>query len=152
MTIQSKFHLALAACVLMTALAGGAAHAQGAVRINTEAFQDNPTLPLAPAAGQRAVAGQSATAVAAPAGFVLRGGEPIHVEVARWASLAGWDLHWQARTSWRTLRDTAFPQSEVTAAITEVVEILRDEGKPLVLRISAGNKVMEVLSTEVRND
>jgi hypothetical protein len=40
----------------------------------------------------------------------------------------------------------------VVDAVSEVIDILRSEGKPVQLRISDGNAVMEVLSTEVRND
>jgi hypothetical protein len=36
--------------------------------------------------------------------------------------------------------------------VVELVSLLRSEGKPIQLRLSTGNKVMEVLSTEVVND
>lgn len=96
--------------------------------------------------------GASGTPSDSAAGFVLRGGEPIHTDIAAWAKRHGWELYWLHRASWKTLRETRVQKLDVTDAISEVVDILRDEGKPIMLRISEGNKVMEVLSTEVRND
>ncbi len=51
------------------------------------------------------------------------------------------------------LRDADLSHAaDVTAAVTEAIDILRGEGKPLRLKISDGNRVMEVFSTEVSND
>lgn len=83
---------------------------------------------------------------------MLRTGSPIHQELKGWATREGWEFVWHPTVSWKTLRATQFPQTDVAAAVTEVIDILRDEGKPVRLRISEGNKVMEVVSTEVRND
>jgi hypothetical protein len=87
-----------------------------------------------------------------PAGYMLRTGEPIHTELKRWAEHYGWDFYWYHASSWKTLRETSINKGPVEDAVAEVIDILRAEGKPVQLRISAGNRVMEVLSTEVRND
>lgn len=87
-----------------------------------------------------------------PKGYVLRTGEPIHTELKGWAERCGWEFYWYHASSWKTLRETSIDKVSVEDAISEVVDILRSEGKPVQLRISDGNHVMEVLSTEVRND
>ena len=66
---------------------------------------------------------------------------------------SGWELLWHPTMSWRTVREANLSREpDVVAAVSKVIDILRDEGKPVRLKISDGNKVMEVLSNEVRND
>lgn len=124
------------------------ASSQG-ILISTEPFYDSPRLPFAPAAP-----GTSATTAAPRPTLVhrLRTGEPIHTELQRWAEHHGWEFRWYPDKSWKTLRETVIARSDVSEAISEVIDILRGEGKPVQLRISDGNHVMEVLSTEVRTD
>ncbi len=136
--------IALALCALQPQ----AASAQGIV-ISTEPFYDSPRLPFAPAAPG---AGTPRATPASPLIHRLRTGEPIHAELQRWAEHHGWELRWYPDRSWKTLRETVIARTDVAEAIGEVIEILRGEGKPVQLRISDGNHVMEVLSTEVRND
>ena len=125
------------------------------LRLNADSYTDVPLLPFAAPPGVRE-AGRSPLAQAPsaqfPAGYVLRTGELISVELDHWARREGWQFIWHPSTSWRTLRATQFPQGDVAAAVASVIDILRDEGKPIRLRISDGNKVMEVMSTEVRHD
>jgi hypothetical protein len=87
------------------------------------------------------------------AGYVLKKNELIHLALEDWAKRAGWELVWQHPGSWKAMGDTRFDgQADVTQAVSEVIRILRAEGKPVRLRISEGNKVMEVLSGEVRHE
>ncbi len=80
-------------------------------------------------------------------------GQPIHTALEAWAKSAGWSLIWYPTVSWKSISSAEMKdQKDVVAAISEVVTILRDEGKPIQLRVSEGNNVMEVLSTEVKND
>lgn len=134
---------------LVLALAAGSSAVSWAqaIEVSTQAFGSSPALPFAPAA-------QAVPAPAAmPPSFVLRKDEAIHEALQSWAKLSGWELIWYPGVSWKTLRGADLSkQAEVTAAVAEVIDILRDEGKPVRLRISDGNKVMEVLSNEVRND
>jgi len=83
--------------------------------------------------------------------FVLRTGQPIHTELRSWADRDGWMLLWYPNVSWKTVREASIDKADVVAAVTEVIDILRDEGKAVTLRVSEGNKVMEVISTEVRD-
>ena len=134
--------------LVLCALQPQAVPAQG-ILILTEPFFDSPRLPFAPAAP-----GIGATSSAQRAALVhrLRTGEPIHTELQRWAEHHGWEFRWYPDKSWKTLRETVIARSDVAEAVGEVIDILRGEGKPVQLRISDGNHVMEVLSTEVRND
>ena len=137
-----------------------AAQAQGFIDARKPKAAD-PVPPAAAAAPAAPAAAPAAAVVAsppaappAPKAIVhdLRTGEPIHSELKRWAEFYGWDFHWYPARSWRTLRDTTIPKPQVDEAVAEVIEILRGEGKNVQLRISEGNRVMEVFSTEVRND
>lgn len=79
-------------------------------------------------------------------------GFPIHVQLERWAKEAGWDFHWYPSISWKSIANADMSQhTDVSSAVEEVVQILRDEGKPVQLKISAANRVMEVISNEVRS-
>lgn len=139
----------LVTCVVALATVATAAGAQ-TIRQSPEAFLESPSLPFAPAAPTVAVL--KARAAAKPAVHRLRSGEPIHTELQRWAEQGGWEFHWYPAHSWRTMRDALIDKGSVVDAVSEVIDILRSEGKPVQLRISDGNAVMEVLSTEVRND
>ena len=88
-----------------------------------------------------------------PPAFLLGKGQPIHEGLQEWALASGWELLWYPTLSWRTVRDANLSrEADVVAAVSKVIDILRDEGKPVRLKISDGNRVMEVLSNEVRND
>lgn len=95
---------------------------------------------------------QSAGAPAAPSqpAFVLRKGEMVHEALEAWAKAAGWELIWYPDVSWKVLGDTTFAGiTDVTQAVAEVVTILRDERRPVRLEIADGNRIMEVISTDV---
>ena len=80
-------------------------------------------------------------------------GEPIHIALDTWTKNAGWTLLWYPSISWKAISKVDMKgQKDIVAAVSEVITILRDEGKPVSLRVSDGNYVMEVLSTEVKND
>jgi hypothetical protein len=126
---------------------------------SAENFAANPVLPIAPARPDAAASAQAPvtpltpTTSTMPTLFALRKDEAIHEGLQAWARAGGWELIWYPALSWKTLRGAEFRRhAEVTAAVSEVIDILRDEGKPLRLRISEGNQVMEVLSNEVLND
>lgn len=111
-------------------------------------------LPIsAPAAAANAGVSASPGVSATPAKrFQLVKGEPIHTQLEAWANAAGWDFHWYPTISWLAIAAADFSRSEdVSAAVAEVVQILRDEGKPVQLKISSANHVMEVISNQVRS-
>lgn len=84
--------------------------------------------------------------------YTLQTNQPIHEALKVWASNSDWVLNWQPTVSWKTLRGVTLQEEDVVAAVSEVIDTLRFEGKPIALRVSDGNRVMEVISTEVRND
>lgn len=166
MTLNFRLVLGIACLV------AGAAHAQGFVDERSKAKPAEvaaaaPAATAASAAAPSAAPASPAAATPAPTAVAtqaqapevpktikheLRTGEPIHTELKRWAEFYGWDFHWYHTKSWKTMRDTVIAKTSVDDAIAEVIDILRSEGKPVQLRISEGNRVLEVLSTEVRND
>lgn len=84
--------------------------------------------------------------------FQLVKGYPIHSQLQAWAKEAGWDLHWYPAVSWKAIGSADMSaHKDVSTAVEEVIEVLRDEGKPIRLRISEGNRVMEVVSNDVRS-
>lgn len=85
--------------------------------------------------------------------FLIVKGQPIHQALDEWTKIAGWTLIWYPSVSWKAISDVDMKdKKDVVAAVSDVITILRDEGKPVRLRVSDGNNVMEVLSTEVKND
>lgn len=85
--------------------------------------------------------------------FRMAKGEAIHTALEGWANAAGWSLIWYPSVSWKAIGNVEMKdKKDVVEAVSEVVSVLRAEGKPIRLRVSDGNNVMEVLSTEVKND
>ena len=82
--------------------------------------------------------------------FALSRGALVHEELQRWAKSAGWELVWYPDVSWRVLGATSFDQhKDVTEAIGEVIQILREERRAVRLEVAEGNRIMEVISTEL---
>jgi hypothetical protein len=85
--------------------------------------------------------------------WVIEKGQAINAVLEGWAKDAGWSFYWYPAKSWKSLgRADMSDKKDVAAAVAEVISILRAEGKAIKLRISEGNNVREVYSTEVRND
>lgn len=132
------------------------------IDVTKEEFPVEVPLPFAPAKKVAAVVDAAPVAtpvMAAPPApppapvFLLKKDQPIHEGLQEWALASGWELLWYPTMSWRTVREANLSREpDVVAAVSKVIDILRDEGKPVRLKISDGNKVMEVLSNEVRND
>jgi len=77
----------------------------------------------------------------------------VHLALGDLARAEGWTFIWYPHISWKAVADISLlPYANAESAVSEVVELLRLEGKPIQLRLSEGNKVMEVLSTEVSHD
>lgn len=155
--MKFKFHSALA----VAALVGAMAPAGAQVTVSDQEYR--PGAPAAKPAGAAATPGEPTAfelpidsadmAVNKAAPFRLRRGVPIHTQLEAWARFAGWQLIWYPSVSWRVIGDADLNKTkDVSAAVEEVVNILRDEGKPIRLRISEGNRIMEVVSNEVRSD
>lgn len=83
--------------------------------------------------------------------FTLKEGEPIHEELIGWAQAAGWRMVWSLPSSWRVFAAADFRAENVVKAVGTVIETLRDEGKPVRLAVYEGNRVMEVVSSELSN-
>lgn len=80
-------------------------------------------------------------------------GHLLHTALQGLAESQGWTLIWYPNVTWRAIADidlTLYPNAQ--SAVTQLVGLLRLEGKPIQLRVSEGNKVMEILSTQVNSE
>jgi hypothetical protein len=83
----------------------------------------------------------------------IRQGDLLHLALEALASAAGWTFIWYPSVSWRAVADIDLrAYSDPVPAVIELVRVMRQEGKPIQLRLSKANQVMEVLSTEVVHD
>lgn len=148
MRFRARSRASSALFVFALGVAGQAAHGQ-AIEVSKERSAPAPSLPFAaPPAPKPA----PPPAPVKPS-FILHRDQPVHIELQAWAKGQDWELLWYPPMSWRVLREADLSNAaDVAAAVSEVIDILRDEGKPVRLKISDGNRVMEVFSSEVRND
>jgi hypothetical protein len=80
-------------------------------------------------------------------------GSLLHLALQALSESQGWTFIWYPNVTWRAIADidlTLYPTAQ--SAVMQLVGLLRLEGKPIQLRMSEGNKVMEILSTQVNND
>lgn len=83
---------------------------------------------------------------------IIKKGERIDLGLETIANRGGWSFYWYPSISWKAIGDINLKQyPDALAAVSDVIATLRDEGKPVQLRASEGNRVMEVLTTEVRD-
>jgi len=78
----------------------------------------------------------------------LRRGLPVHTQLFSWAERSGWTLAWKPRVSWLVAADIEY-QGNFEQALTEVVEGLFFEGKPIRLVMWEGNRLAEVVPSDV---
>ena len=81
--------------------------------------------------------------------YNLRSGEDLHTELIAWAKSEGWSLRWNLPHTWSVFADAQIQAESVVDAMSQVIDILRDEGKPVRLMVFEGNAVMEVISSEL---
>jgi len=78
----------------------------------------------------------------------LRRGLPVHTQLLSWAERSGWALTWKPRVSWLVAADVEF-EGNFEQALTEVIESLFFEGKPVRLVLWEGNRLAEVVPSDV---
>lgn len=144
---------------LLLAIGSSGVRAQGIERVNAP-FVDRsgaspssavvgggePALPLAPATGtsRRPKAATAGVMAPLPDVWVLKAGQPIHAQLAKWAATAGWEFTWKVDKGYIPPADARFAGSFDTA-LEEVVKALFAEGVPVHLRVWEGNRVAEVV-------
>ena len=80
-------------------------------------------------------------------------GDLLHLALETLATSVGWTFLWYPGVSWRAIANIDLtPYGDPTQAVIALVKVMRQEGKAIQLRLSASNRVMEVLSTEVSHD
>lgn len=90
---------------------------------------------------------------AVPSANVIRKGRLINEGLEERAKAEGWTFLWYSKRRWEAIADIDMSHYKTAdEAVDDIVTGLREEGKPISLRISEGNKVMEIFSTEVKND
>lgn len=90
---------------------------------------------------------------AQPSVNVIRKGRLINEGLEERAKAEGWTFLWYSKRRWEAIADIDMSHyTTADEAVDDIVTGLREEGKPIYLRISEGNKVMEIFSTEVKND
>lgn len=83
--------------------------------------------------------------------FAMREGQEIHSELSQWSTTENWRLVWALPHTWKVFADTEIQAVNAVKAVSAVVEILRDEGKAIRLVVYQGNRVMEVVSSDLSN-
>lgn len=139
------------AALAMLATTGASAQ----VRVLEESYQrPGQTAPAARPAEAGALPIDDASLVVDRAQpYQLRRDQPIHTQLQAWARHSGWELLWYPNVSWRVVQSANLSNHrDVVAAVSAVINILRDEGKAVRLHIAEGNRVMEVRSTDVRGN
>jgi hypothetical protein len=80
-------------------------------------------------------------------------GERIDLGLRAMAMAEGWEFIWYPTDSWLAINDIPLSQyKDAAEAVIDIIDGLREEGKPVAYHISDGNRVIEILSTEVKND
>jgi Toxin co-regulated pilus biosynthesis protein Q len=83
----------------------------------------------------------------------IRQGDLLNTALEVLAKAEGWTFIWYPIVSWRAVADIDLrAYADALSAVMELVRIMRQEGKPIQLRVSKVNRVMEVLSTEVLHE
>jgi len=107
---------------------------------------DEVRTPLASEASE--ILAKPAVEEEAPSHWQLRRGLPVHTQLLTWAERSGWTLTWKPRVSWLVAADVAFV-GNFEQALSEVVEGLFFEGKPIRLVMWEGNRLAEVVPSDV---
>ncbi|KXU38702.1 hypothetical protein AXE65_12360 [Ventosimonas gracilis] len=107
---------------------------------------DDSRTALASEASERLV--KPAVAEQAPSRWQLRRGLPVHSQLLTWAQQSGWTLTWKPRVSWLVAADVEF-SGHFEQVLGEVIEGLFFEGKPIRLVLWEGNRLAEVVPSDV---
>ncbi len=75
--------------------------------------------------------------------WVLLAGEPIHVQLDRWAKEAGWSLGWKPNQSWVVPASVEYVGS-FEDALASVIKTMRENGVGVRLVLWLGNRYAEV--------
>lgn len=81
--------------------------------------------------------------------WALQAGRPIHVQFADWARTAGWTFEWRLEKSWIVPAAAQFPGS-FDEALSQAVEALHAQGKPVRLILWEGNRFAEIVDVDAK--
>ena len=124
--------------------------------VTSEASREVRSVTTASQAGEEVIVAPAVPPALPKPKWDAEKGTPWSVVLETWAKEGGWSFYWYPSKTWKVLGSTDVSDKkdvkDVSTAVEYVVGVLRSEGKAIRLRISEGNKIMEVYSTEVRND
>jgi hypothetical protein len=83
--------------------------------------------------------------------YSLRTGNLINEELVSWATPERWQLIWQVPSTWRVFANAAYRKKSAVEAISEVITQIRAEGKAIRMVVYEGNRVIEILPTDLIN-
>lgn len=112
-------------------------------------FSDRTASTASPAQGNASAAKPDPGAKPAAAVWTLKADEPIHLQFAEWARQAGWHFEWRLERSWRVPAATQFTGS-FDQALSEAVEGLYAQGKPVRLILWEGNRFAEIVDVDAK--
>ncbi|MBS1196288.1 MAG: hypothetical protein H6R18_73 [Proteobacteria bacterium] len=103
--------------------------------------------PLAAAPRVTEVVAEAAKPAAAV--WTLRADVPIHLQFAEWARRAGWHFEWKLEKSW-IVPATAQFSGTFDEVLSQAVEGLYAQGKPVRLIIWEGNRFAEIVDVDAK--
>ena len=84
-----------------------------------------------------------------PTIWPLEADQPIHKQFAEWARSAGWRFEWRLDKSWFVPAATQF-SGTFDQALSEAVESLYAQGKPVRLILWEGNRFAEIVDVDAK--
>ena len=114
-------------------------------------FGDKPAgtaaTPLAAAPRVAQVSAEAAKPAAAV--WTLKADVPIHLQFAEWARRAGWHFEWKLEKSW-IVPATAQFSGTFDEVLSQAVEGLYAQGKPVRLILWEGNRFAEIVDVDAK--
>lgn len=109
----------------------------------------NPRISITSASPVAEVRIQESPSQPSAGAWTLQAGRPIHVQFADWARTAGWTFEWRLEKSWIVPAAAQFPGS-FDEALSQAVEALHAQGKPVRLILWEGNRFAEIVDVDAK--
>lgn len=81
--------------------------------------------------------------------WTLKAGQRIDEQLREWGRIGGWEVNWLMDTTWVIPASATFNGSFDTA-ITDAIEAIYADGRPIKLKIYEGNRLMEITNNVPR--
>lgn len=104
---------------------------------------------VAPAASVTEVRVQDASSKSSATAWTLQADRPIHLQFADWSRAAGWTFEWRLEKSWLVPAAAQFGGT-FDEALSQAVEALHAQGKPVRLILWEGNRFAEIVDVDAK--